>query len=96
MALTQLDDHDRATRRTQKRSEPRDLASDPPSMDSSPKASLARVLDAFKAEDASFLHFGGGDDPEIDIGHEALIQGSWKRLAGAKLDFSGRVASRGT
>ena len=85
-ALTHLDERDRATPRTQKRSEPRDLVTDSPGTGTA-EASLTRVLDALKAEDTSFLHFGGGDDPEIEIGHEALIR-SWKRLAGAKLDFS--------
>ena len=87
-ALTYLDERDRATRRTQKLSELRDLLTDPPSTDPDiVQASLARVLDALKTEDTSFLQVGDGGDPEIDIGHEALIR-SWKRLAGVKLDFS--------
>jgi WD40 repeat protein len=87
-ALTDLDERDRATRRPQKLSELRDLVTD--SLGTDPevaKASLTRALDTLKAEDTSFLQFGEGDDPEIDIGHEALIR-SWTRLADQKLDFS--------
>jgi WD40 repeat protein len=85
-ALTTLDEHDRATRRQQTRSELLALLGD--GVDpSAAAASLDRVLAALAAEDTSFLQVGEGGDPEIDIGHEALIRG-WKRLAGAKLDFA--------
>jgi hypothetical protein len=87
-ALTGLDERDRATRRPQKLSELQDLVTESLSTDpGNAKASLTRVLDTLKSEDTSFLQLGDGDDPEVDIGHEALIR-SWKRLAGAKLDFA--------
>ena len=87
-ALTDLDERNRATRRPQKLSELRALVTD--SLGEDPEvaeASLSRALDTLKTEDTSFLQFGEGDDPEIDIGHEALIR-SWKRLAGSKPDFA--------
>ena len=87
-ALTDVDEHDRATRRPQKHSELRALVNDSLSTDPAiAEASLDRALEALKIEDTSFLQFGDGEDPEIDIGHEALIR-SWKRLAGPKLDFA--------
>ena len=87
-ALTDLDERDRATRRPQKLSELRALVTDSLGVDPEvAEASLSRALDTLKTEDTSFLQFGEGDDPEIDIGHEALIR-SWKRLAGSKLNFA--------
>jgi hypothetical protein len=69
-------------------SELRDLVTDSVGTDPAvAEASLTRILDCLKSEDTSFLQFGEGDDPEIDIGHEALIR-SWTRLAGPKLDFA--------
>jgi WD40 repeat protein len=85
-ALTGIDEHDRVTRRPQKRSELLSLLSDGWER-AAADASLARVLDALCAEGTSFLQIGEGDDPEVDVGHEALIRG-WKRLAGGQLDFA--------
>jgi hypothetical protein len=45
------------------------------------------VISAMSAEATSFLQLGEGDDPEIDIGHEALLRG-WTRTAGQRHDFS--------
>ena len=86
-ALTDLDVRDRATRRPQQQSELTALLLDRGFADwRAAEASLERVLAALKAEDTSFVQLGDGDDPEIDIGHEALIR-SWKRLAGPQRDF---------
>ncbi len=85
-ALTTLDEHDRITRRPQKRSELLTLLADG-SQGGSVSASVDRLLEAFGAEATSFLRVGEGDDPEIDIGHEALIRG-WTRLAGEQRDFA--------
>jgi tetratricopeptide (TPR) repeat protein len=88
-ALTDLDERKRATRRPQKRSELLAVVSE--RMATVPGAtasvSLDRVLASFRAEDTSFLRIGDGDDPGVDIGHEALIR-SWIRLSGLRRDFS--------
>jgi tetratricopeptide (TPR) repeat protein len=88
-ALTDLDERNRATRRPQKRSELLALVSE--RMATAPGAtasvSLDRVLASLRAEDTSFLRIGDGDDPGVDIGHEALIR-SWIRLSGRGRDFS--------
>ena len=84
-ALTALDDRDRATRRPQKRSALLALLAEggePEAM----TTSLDRVLAAYAAEEVSFVQLGEGADPEVDIGHEALIRG-WRRLAGDHRDF---------
>jgi WD40 repeat protein len=87
-ALTDLDVRDRATRRPQRRSELVALLLDRGFADRrGAEASLDRVLASLKAEDTSFVQLGDEDDPEIDIGHEALIR-SWTRLAGPKRDFA--------
>ena len=87
-ALTDLDIRDRATRRPQRRSELITLLLDRGSaVRSGAEASLDRVLASLKTEDTSFVQLGDEDDPEIDIGHEALIR-SWTRLAGAQRDFA--------
>src|SRR5262249_22659262 len=87
-ALTDLDEHDRPTRHPRKRSELLALVSEQLAiMPVSAAASLDRVLDALRAEDTSFLMIGDGDDPGVDIGHEALIR-SWVRLSGQQRDFS--------
>lgn len=86
-ALTDLDIRGRATRRMQKRSELLALLQRPAFAD--PKvaaASLDRVLGALANEENSFLQLGEGEDPEVDIGHEALIR-SWLRLSGPRRDF---------
>jgi hypothetical protein len=85
-ALTTLDERDRGTRRPQRRSELLAVLDDGRPDCEAVATSLDRVLAAFAAEEASFLQRGEGDDPEVDIGHEALIR-SWKRLAGPGLDF---------
>jgi len=87
-ALTDLDERNRATRHPRKRSELLALVSEQvPSTPVLAAASLERVLDALRAEDTSFLVVGDGDDPAVDIGHEALIR-SWVRLSGPGRDFS--------
>ena len=88
-ALTDLDVRDRATRRPQKRSELIALLLDGGFADrAAAEASLGRVLASLKAEDTSFVQLGDDEnDPEIDIGHEALIR-SWTRLAGPRHDFA--------
>jgi WD40 repeat protein len=87
-ALTDLDVRDRATRRPQRRSELIALLPDGGFPDRrAAEASLERVLASLKAEDTSFVQLGDEDDPEIDIGHEALIRG-WTRLAGLQRDFA--------
>ncbi|WP_430232255.1 AAA family ATPase [Nitrosomonas communis] len=86
-AITQLDEQDRATRRPQQYSALLALITE--RLDDEPdraKASLDRVLAQFSSEEASFIQQGSGEDPEIDIGHEALIR-SWQRLCGKKRDF---------
>ncbi|MDM0002981.1 WD40 repeat domain-containing protein [Variovorax sp. J22P240] len=86
--LTDLDARDRATRRPQRRSELLAVITGAPGADALlANSSLNRVLDAFGAEDVSFLQLGAGDDPEVDLGHEALIRG-WTKLAGPKRDFT--------
>jgi tetratricopeptide (TPR) repeat protein len=87
-ALTDLDERNRATRHPRKRSELLALVSEQvPSTPVLAAASLERVLDALRAEDTSFLVVGDGEDPGVDIGHEALIR-SWARLSGPGRDFS--------
>jgi hypothetical protein len=87
-ALTDLDVRDRATRRPQRRSELIALLRDRGFTDQrAAEASLERVLASLEAEDTSFVQLGDGDDPEIDIGHEALIR-TWTRLAGPQRDFA--------
>jgi tetratricopeptide (TPR) repeat protein len=87
-ALTDLDERNRATRRPQKRSELLALVSEraatAPAVTSA--ALLDRVLASLRAEDTSFLLIGDGNDPGVDIGHEALIR-SWTRLSGPRRDF---------
>jgi AAA ATPase domain len=85
-ALTDLDEHDRASRRPQKRSELLALFTHAFVGMEAAEQSLDRVLEALRAEDASFLRIGDDTDPDVDINHEALIR-SWKRLAGQELDF---------
>jgi cell division protein FtsB len=93
-ALTHLDDRERVTRRPQKRSELLALLKDTPGLltrKGTPslmvaQVSLDRVISAMSAEATSFLQLGEGDDPEIDIGHEALLRG-WTRTAGQRHDF---------
>jgi hypothetical protein len=93
-ALTHLDDRERVTRRPQKRSQLLALLKDTPGLltrKGTPslmvaQASLDRVISAMSAEATSFLQLGEGDDPEIDIGHEALLRG-WTRTAGQRHDF---------
>jgi WD40 repeat protein len=86
-ALTDLDVRDRAARRRQNRSQLVDLVQDSCIADrDAAEASVDRVLASFRAEDTSFLDLGEGDDPEVDIGHEALIR-SWDRLAGVERMF---------
>src|SRR5262249_8935837 len=77
------------TRHPRKRSELLALVSEqlPSTPSVSAAASLDRVLDALRAEDTSFLVVGEGDDPGVDIGHEAVIR-SWVRLSGPQRDFS--------
>jgi WD40 repeat protein len=87
-ALTDLDERARASRHRQKLSELQALVVDSLNVSAEEgRTSLARVLDTMKSEDTSFLQITDGDDPEIDIGHEALIRG-WKRLSGVKRDFA--------
>ena len=87
-ALTDLDEHDRTTRHPRKRSELLALVSERVATTPvSAAASLDRVLGALRAEDTSFLLVRDGDDPGVDISHEALIR-SWVRLSGPRRDFS--------
>jgi WD40 repeat protein len=87
-ALTDLDERGRASRHRQKLSELQALIVDSLKVSSEEgRTSLSRVLDTMRSEDTSFLQISDGDDPEIDIGHEALIR-SWKRLSGEKRDFA--------
>jgi formylglycine-generating enzyme required for sulfatase activity/energy-coupling factor transporter ATP-binding protein EcfA2 len=76
----------RATLRMQKRSDLlpllRPLFADTPAA----SASLDRVVGSLANEENSFLQLGEGKDPEVDIGHEALIR-SWKRLSGPRGNF---------
>ncbi|SDY80794.1 AAA family ATPase [Nitrosomonas sp. Nm58] len=86
-AITQLDEQDRATRRPQQYGALLDLITE--RLNGEPdraKASLDRVLAQLSSEQASFIQQGSGEDPEIDIGHEALIR-SWHKLCGKKCDF---------
>ncbi|SDW11541.1 WD40 repeat domain-containing protein [Nitrosomonas communis] len=86
-ATTQLDEQDRATRRPQQYSALLALMTE--RLNDEPdraKASLDRVLAQFSSEETSFIQQGSGEDPEIDIGHEALIR-SWQQLCGKKRDF---------
>ncbi|MCO6426978.1 MAG: WD40 repeat domain-containing protein, partial [Nitrosomonas communis] len=86
-AITQLDEQDRATRRPQQYGALLALITE--RLNDQPdraKASLNRVLAQFSSEEASFIQQGSGEDPEIDIGHEALIR-SWHKLCGKKRDF---------
>lgn len=85
-ALTLLDHHDRATRRPKRRSALFALIAEGMIQKDDAAASLDRVLKALSAEAVSFLAVGEGADPEVDIGHEALIRG-WRRLAGAERTF---------
>ena len=63
-ALTDLDEHGRATRRPQKQERAAGPARRRPVADrAAAEASLDRVLDAFTAEDASFLQRGEGTTP---------------------------------
>jgi len=88
-ALTDLDERNRATRRPQKRSELLALISERNDHRTcvTVAAPLDRVLASLRAEETSFLQVGDGDDPGVDIGHEALIR-SWIRLSGPRRDFS--------
>ncbi len=86
-ALTDLDRRDRASRRPQRRSDLIALVRDTRLLDEAgTDAALDRVLSRLKSEDTSFLQLGPEDDPEVDIGHEALIR-SWTRLSGNNRDF---------
>jgi tetratricopeptide (TPR) repeat protein len=86
-ALTHLDDRERATRRPQARSDLLKLLSGTPGFNAAAaEASLDRVISAMSSEETSFLQTGEGDDPEIDIGHEALMRG-WTRTSGKNRDF---------
>ena len=86
-ALTDLDVRGRATRRMQQRSELLALLEPPLFNDpDAAAASLDRVLKSLAVEENSFLQLGQGEDPEVDIGHEALIR-SWTRLSGPQRDF---------
>jgi len=89
-ALTDLDERNLATRRPRKRSELLALVSErmAPAPVVTAAASLDRVLASLKAEDTSFLMIGDGEDPGVDIGHEALMS-SWERLSGPHHDFAG-------
>jgi len=85
-ALTDLDRHDWATRRLQRRSELIVLVRHARvSEEAGIAVALDRVLSRLKAEDASFLQLGPEDDREVDIGYEALIR-SWTRLSGENPD----------
>ena len=78
-AITDLDEQGRATRRPQKRSNLMALLTEVTNDEQLAKASLDRVLAALASEEISFVQLGEGDDPEVDIGHEALIR-SWRKL----------------
>ena len=70
------------------------LAKGPFSERADAEASLDRILDAFMAEEASFLQRGDGTAPIVDIGHEALdpelAAPRWPRLG-----LQGRLGARG-
>ena len=85
-AITALDEQGRTTRRPQKRSALLALVTEVLGDDKAADASLNRVLNALTSEDISFIQLGAGDDPEVDIGHEALIR-SWRRLCGEDRHF---------
>ena len=86
-ALTDLEVRGGATRRMQKRSELLALLEGPVFDDrAEAEASLDRVLKALTDQEVSFLQLGEGKDPEVDIGHEALMRG-WTRLSGTRRDF---------
>ena len=86
-ALTHLDDRERAARRPQARSDLVKLLKGTPGFNAATaEASVDRVLSVLSAEETSFLQTGEGDDPEIDIGHEALMRG-WTRTSGKNRDF---------
>jgi formylglycine-generating enzyme required for sulfatase activity len=86
-ALTDLDVRGRATRRMLKRSELQALLQGAVFKDpSATSASLDRVLKMLASEETGFLQVTEGKDPEIDVGHEALIR-SWTRLSGPRRDF---------
>ncbi len=82
-AITDLDEQGRATRRPQKRSALCKLVAEVMGNQQTAEASLNRVLTALVNEEISFIQLGSGDDPEVDIGHEALIR-SWERLCGKR------------
>jgi WD40 repeat protein len=87
-ALTELNDHDLATRRPQVRGALLALVDPAITANSeAAKVSLDRVLAALSSEETSFLQIGEDSDPEVDIGHEALIRG-WKRLSGDAGNFA--------
>jgi hypothetical protein len=86
-ALSDLDERNRASRRPRKRSELLVLVSERMAPPSAAAASLDRVLALLRADDTSFLVIGDGDDPGVDIRHEALIR-SWTRLSGPYQDFA--------
>ena len=85
-ALTDLDIRDRATRRMQKRSDLLPLLKPAFAKTDMASVSLDRVVASLADEQNSFLLRGDGEDPEVDIGHEALIR-SWKRLSGPRANF---------
>ncbi len=62
------------------------------------RADLLRILDRFRADDASFLRpFGTGalnDEDEIDISHEAFIR-NWKRISEPGVGWLDREADDG-
>ena len=95
-ALTDLDVRDRATRRPQKQSELIDLLQCTGFVDrGAAEASLKRVLTALSAEDAGFVQFSDDNDPELDIGHEALLpELDASRRSAAR--FRSALAARGT
>lgn len=85
-AITDLDEQGRATRRPQKSSALFQLVAEVMNDHQAAEASLNRVLTALANEEISFIQMGSGDDPEVDIGHEALIR-SWRRLCGEDRQF---------
>lgn len=85
-AITTLDDQGRAIRRPQKRSKLNELLADGSQQPAEVDQSLDRVIQTLAKEDTSFLALGDSADPEVDIGHEALIR-SWCRMSGDARDF---------
>ncbi|MCB1935270.1 MAG: WD40 repeat domain-containing protein [Nitrosomonas sp.] len=85
-AITDLDEQGRATRRPQKRSALLALLYEAVKDHQKAEASLDHVLKALAREEVSFIQLGVGDDPEVDIGHEALIR-SWCQLCGEDRQF---------